>query len=250
MAGDWIKMRQDLPYHPKVVRMASLLDVNKFQVVGALHAVWSLFDKHSETGFLGAYDARILDEYLAWMGFSEAMILVGWLVSHEHGLEIPDFEENNGASAKRRCENVRRKRKSRARHSEVTDMSPHVVDINVTREEKRRVENKNTLRAAEPPDCPYSDIVDLYHQHCPVMPRVKTLTETRKKQLKARWREDRERQNLEWWARFFQYCSGIPFLCGESSTGFIADLEWLTKQSNFVKTIEGKYESGGARYGG
>ena len=37
--------------------------------------------------------------------------------------------------------------------------------------------------------CPYGKIVELYHEHCPELPRVKVLSEKRKRALKARWRE-------------------------------------------------------------
>ena len=50
MAGDWIKMRVDLSTSPKVVRISSALRADRLRVIGGLHAVWCLFDVHSEDG--------------------------------------------------------------------------------------------------------------------------------------------------------------------------------------------------------
>lgn len=92
----------------------------------------------------------------------------------------------------------------------------------------------------KPPPCPHQEIVDLYHEHCPTLPRVKVWTDARRKSLQARWREDKKRQDLTYWAEFFQYVDSVPFLRGDKT--FQADLEWLVTARNFVKVIEGKYE--------
>lgn len=115
MAGDWIKMRSDLRRHPKVVRMASALDADKFRVIGGLHAVWSLFDEQTEDGLLEGYSPKALDDEIAWPGFADAMQAIGWLeYDEEYGLFAPEFDEHNGQSAKRRAQETKRKRKERA----------------------------------------------------------------------------------------------------------------------------------------
>lgn len=88
---------------------------------------------------------------------------------------------------------------------------------------------------------PYHEIVSLYHEHLPSLPRIRKLTGKRKKQIKARWFESEKTQTLEWWREFFEYVSASPFLTGGNGKGWTADLEWLTQESNFIKTIEGKY---------
>lgn len=97
-------------------------------------------------------------------------------------------------------------------------------------------------------DCPALDIVDLYHQILPEMTEVKVLTDTRRRSLQARWRENTSRQSLDFWERFFGYVRTSPFLMGnvERKGGlppWRADFEWLVKAGNFVKIIEGKYHN-------
>jgi hypothetical protein len=114
MAGDWIKMRTGLRRHPKVVRMASALNADKLQVVGGLHAAWSLFDEHSVDGQLPGYTPKLLDDEIDFEGFSAALESVGWLQASKEGLLMPRFDSHNGQSAKRRAQDTERKRVSRA----------------------------------------------------------------------------------------------------------------------------------------
>jgi hypothetical protein len=113
MAGDWIKMRTNLPSSPKVVRMASALKTDRLRIVGGLMSVWCLFDFHSTDGTLSGYTLETLDELAAWPGFAEAMVAVGWLENDGLNLTIPSFEAHNGACSKRRAVDAERKREAR-----------------------------------------------------------------------------------------------------------------------------------------
>lgn len=103
--------------------------------------------------------------------------------------------------------------------------------------------NRKALVADATKDCPHEQIISAYHEILPEMPQVKVLTEKRKSSLKARWREDEKRQDLEFWNRFFNYVRTSDFLMGKTPSGWQADFEWLVNSSNFVKVIEGKYDN-------
>lgn len=134
MAGDWIKMRIDLATSPKVVRMSSALKADRMRIVGGLHAVWCLFDTHSETGRLDGYTVETVDDLIGFPGFARAMADIGWLLESAGAVELPRFDVHNGASAKRRAMEADRKRSARK--------SAPDADKKRTREEKRREENK------------------------------------------------------------------------------------------------------------
>lgn len=144
MAGDWIKMRTDLLTSPKVVRMASALNADRFRIVGGLLSVWSLFDAHSVDGSLGGYSLDALDDLAAWPGFAASMVAVGWLVESGESLDLPRFEAHNGASAKRRAQDADRKRG-------VRNSSASNADTKRTREEKRREELQQQQGDPPPP---------------------------------------------------------------------------------------------------
>jgi len=119
----------------------------------------------------------------------------------------------------------------------VTSKRPH------TRTEECKEDNNS---------CPHQAIVDLYHEILPELRKIKVWSEKRKSNLRARWNSGLKRtdgtpiNSLEYWRQFFEYVSESDFLMGRSSgtsgkKPFVADLEWLLKESNFVKVIEGRY---------
>lgn len=143
-------MRLDLQTHPKIVRILSATKSDKFRVIGGLHAVWSVFDTHSSDGQLDGYTAETLGHVIGWAGFAEAMIAVGWL--SENGgssLSLPEFDEHNGASGKRRAEDQKRKRNDRKSPQIVRKLSAKDADENRTREEKRREELNTPISPVE-----------------------------------------------------------------------------------------------------
>ena len=95
------------------------------------------------------------------------------------------------------------------------------------------------------PPVPYQKIIELYHELCSNLPRVQKLTESRKRLLRARWKEH---PNLDFWKSYFQRVSASDFLNGRTEpppgrSPFIADFEWLIKPSNFAKVLEGRYDN-------
>lgn len=143
--------------HPKVVRISSALRADKLHVMGALFVVWSVFDAHSTDGVLEGYTTEAMDSEIGFSGFSAAMQTVGWLEIREAtdgaecALYAPRFDEHNGATAKRRATDAKRKKESREsedcpddERTDVREMSASRADKKRTREEKRREEKKKT----------------------------------------------------------------------------------------------------------
>lgn len=102
---------------------------------------------------------------------------------------------------------------------------------------------EDKISAPVKPDCPHQEIIAIYHQVLPQCPRIRDWTPARAMQLRARWNEDENRQNLDYWKRFFEYIATCDFLVGRGKTPFFVDLEWITKQANFTKIREEKYEN-------
>lgn len=104
------------------------------------------------------------------------------------------------------------------------------------------------------PDCPYSEIIELYHQTLPTLPQMIVVNPTRESHIKARWRDfyaqgdfkDKE-GGLECFRWLFADKVGkSKFLMGYVNGGgrkpFVATLDWIVNSNNFAKIIEGKYE--------
>jgi hypothetical protein len=114
MAGDWIKMRTNLWDDPRVSRLADATRTGEATVIGGLYWLWSTADQHSVDGRLDGYTLAQVDRKTGIKGFGRALVSVGWLAEHEGGVTIPEFNAHNGASAKRRATETRRKESARA----------------------------------------------------------------------------------------------------------------------------------------
>lgn len=155
MAGDWIKMRNDLADDPAIIGMAARLNVDEFSIVGRLHRFWSWADRHSRDGHATGVTKAWIDRYVQCDGFADALETCAWLVVENNGVTIPNFDRHNGESAKKRGLATDRKRKQRSVTNSSTDMSRNERDESVTREEKRR-EDKYSVPNGTGADAPKS----------------------------------------------------------------------------------------------
>ena len=111
--------------------------------------------------------------------------------------------------------------------------------------EEQEEPNGSLSAKADTANCPHNDIIALYHELLPANPRIKVWDGARADSLRARWREDPKRQDLDYWRRYFAHVSASPFLTGkiegQGGRPFLPGLDWLVKASNFAKVIEGRY---------
>ncbi|PLX76095.1 MAG: hypothetical protein C0607_06065 [Azoarcus sp.] len=105
--------------------------------------------------------------------------------------------------------------------------------------------------------CPVQEIVDLYHEHMPDNPRCKVLNDTRRRLIRARWKEAARldckpfgyatrADGLEAWRKFFATCAESDFLTGKAQPQhgkppFVADVDFLMSSSGFARCLENKY---------
>jgi hypothetical protein len=138
----------------------------------------------------------------------------------------------------------------------VADKNGQIVTFPARVDKSRLDKNINTIVVGndEPipsdhpqstPDCPHQEIISLFAKHLPMGIQPRAWTEARSATLKARWREDEERQSLAWWDRFFAYAAKSNFLTGKVSSKdrkpFEISLPWILKEETFNKIIEGFY---------
>jgi len=101
------------------------------------------------------------------------------------------------------------------------------------------------------PACPTQALIDLFHQHLPMLPRVEVMNDTRRKHLLARWKqvcsdpeirasENPREKALEWFGWYFGHAATSKFLTGRAKT-WMADFDFLINPTKFTKVIEGHY---------
>lgn len=118
MSSSWIKMRKGIDRNASVTAIAAETGLDRFSVVGRLHAVWSYFDDESTDGTIKIpirdkrfANARLtlaeIDSVSGFSGFGVAMQNAGWLEVHDDGVfeyaSLPNFDRHNSQTAKQRA---------------------------------------------------------------------------------------------------------------------------------------------------
>lgn len=92
--------------------------------------------------------------------------------------------------------------------------------------------------------CPYSEIIAAYHETLPDNPEYRKRTNARDGRMRARWRNGLP--SVEHWRKYFRYVGQSRFLTGQvpgtnDRAPFVANLDWLCHEKNYVEILEGKY---------
>ena len=86
---------------------------------------------------------------------------------------------------------------------------------------------------------PYKEITDLYNQICTELPSCVKLSESRKKAIRARLSSG---YTVEDFKTLFQKTKDSSFLTGGNNRNWIAGFDWLIKDNNMAKVLEGNYD--------
>ena len=87
-------------------------------------------------------------------------------------------------------------------------------------------------------------VVDLYHSICVSYPRIRSLSDARKKTIKARLKS----YSMDDFRTLFENAEASSFLKGTEG-GWKASFDWLIKEANMLKVLEGNYTDKPKRYG-
>lgn len=82
-------------------------------------------------------------------------------------------------------------------------------------------------------------VVDLYHSICISFPSVKALSDARKKAIKARLKT----YSIDDFKTLFEKAEASSFLKGSNDRNWSASFDWLIKDANMAKVIDGNYDN-------
>ena len=164
MAGDWIKMRGNLWDDPRIAKLCDATDQSEAAVIGALYWLWAMADQHTADGFLPGLTARQIDRKTGVPGFANALASIGWMTISDEGVEIVNFDDHNGASAKKRCQTAKRVAKCKAgnahgsikednanAHSVTDELAGRYLEKEKEKEKEEERKEKDTRTSARPP---------------------------------------------------------------------------------------------------
>lgn len=84
----------------------------------------------------------------------------------------------------------------------------------------------------------YQLIADMYNDTCVSFPQLKTLSDNRKKAIKARLKT----YTIEDFKTLFTKAEASSFLKGANNRNWSANFDWMIKDSNMAKVLEGNYD--------
>lgn len=93
----------------------------------------------------------------------------------------------------------------------------------------------------------YQQIADMYNETCVSFPRLTKLSDSRKKAIRARLNT----YTVEDFRKLFQMAESSSFLKGSNDRNWAATFDWLIKDSNMAKVLDGNYadKKGGEEIG-
>ena len=83
------------------------------------------------------------------------------------------------------------------------------------------------------------EIIDLYNSICISFPSVRTLSDTRKRTIKARLKTF----TLDDFKELFEKAESSSFLKGDNPRKWKATFDWLIKDANMAKVLDGNYDN-------
>ncbi|RDU25040.1 phage replisome organizer N-terminal domain-containing protein [Anaerosacchariphilus polymeriproducens] len=105
------------------------------------------------------------------------------------------------------------------------------IDIEIETDIERESEREKTKNN-------YQQIADMYNNTCVSFPRLTKLSDTRKKSIKARLNT----YTIGDFQRLFELAESSDFLKGGNNRNWMATFDWLIKDSNMAKVLDGNYE--------
>jgi hypothetical protein len=116
----------------------------------------------------------------------------------------------------------------------VTQCHATEEDKEIELEQDIEIENKRT---------DYQSVVDLFHKICVSYPKVRSLSDARKKAINARTKT----YSMEDIKTVFENAEESSFLKGKNDRNWSANFDWLIADKNMAKVLEGNYADRGRK---
>lgn len=173
-------------------------------------------------------NVKITIQYLLACGLME--------VTDDQTYTMPYVLSNVGsetASAQRVRDCRQRKKDQKALHCN-NDVTEVKQVCSVEKEKEIEIEIESDKRNV----VPYQLIADMYNEICTSYPKIKSLSDARKKAIKARLKT----YTVDDFRIMFEKCEHSGFLKGSNNRNWSATFDWMIKDTNMAKILDGNYD--------
>lgn len=253
----WIKITTNIFDDEKILLIESLPE--PYAIITVWFKLLCLAGKQNNCGVFMMGNIPYTDKMLAAIfRMKEATVTMALQTFEQFGMveivdgviTIPNWEKHQSLSKLEQAREQTRQRVAKYREkqkllAERNDTSNVIVtqsnadriredkDIDIDKDIEKEIERENKSGNAATP----SQIVELFNSICISLPTVRTLSETRKKAIKARLNT----YTLEDFKQCFENAEKSSFLKGKNERDWTATFDWLIKDTNMAKVLEGNY---------
>lgn len=237
----WLKLKRDFFSSLAMKKLRRIAGGDTYTIIYLKLQLFSLKDEgyiyhEGVEGTIYEEMALALDEdeenVRATMIFLENMGLVECKSDHEFLLtEVPFLI----GSETDKAELMRRKR-AQARLENGNNVTAELPDVTLCYTEKE-IEKEKEIDIEKRERIDYELITRMYNETCVSFPRLTTLSDARKKAIKARL----NKYSVDDFKRLFELAESSSFLKGGNNRNWSANFDWLIKDSNMAKVLDGNY---------
>ena len=149
--------------------------------------------------------------------------------------EVPELIGSETAGAQR-VRDFRNRQKTLQGNADVTEVKQLCnVEKEIEKEKEKDIEKREEKRES----INYQQIADMYNDTCVSFPRLTTLSDTRKKAIRARLNT----YTIDDFALMFAKAEASSFLKGGNDRNWSATFDWMIKDSNMAKILDGNYDN-------
>lgn len=253
----WIKLTTDMFDNRKIKHLRKLPEGNSIVLIWVMLLTMAGRCNASGMIFLTEnipYTPKMLADEL---GFEEntvklaleALERFNMIVTDNGFFAIAGWEEHQNVEGMDKIRESKRLAQARWRAKQkalppavdsTVDSTKYLVD---DAEEDIEEDKEKELEKDKRVDC--QQIADLYNSICTSFPKLRSLSDARRKAIKARLNT----YSLEDFRTVFENAESSSFLKGSNGRNWTATFDWLIKDTNMVKVLEGNYADKGKTYG-
>lgn len=264
-AVKWIKITTDMFDNRKIKHLRRLPEGNNIVLIWVM--LLTMAGRCNSGGMIFLtenipYTPKILADELDFEENTirlalEALSQLGMIVMDSNYFSIAGWDEYQSADKLEQMREAARLRKRRQRerealppadvsrdsHETVTPCHAIEEDIEEDKEKEGDIEGDKEPDDKRPgASVPYDSIKSMYNEICVSFPRCTSLSDARKKAIKARFASG---YNVEDFKALFTKAEASSFLKGKNDRSWSATFDWLIKDTNMAKVLDGNYDDKG-----
>ena len=242
----WIKITTDMFDNRKIKHLRRLPDGNNIVLIWVM--LLTMAGRCNSNGMIFLtenipYTPKMLADELDFEENTvqlalQALEKLGMIVSDNGFFSIAGWEEHQNIEGLEKIREQNRLRKQQQREREkLISVNCHVTSRDSHATEEDKIRDKEIKKNKEE-SITCKQVVDLFHSICTSYPSVKTLSEARKKAIEARLNT----YSLDDFRIAFEKAEASSFLKGSNDRNWAANFDWLIKDANMAKVIDGNYD--------